>query len=195
MEIPRFVTGYSTKYRVALVLAAVVVYAAAFPFFPMTSGAGPGILVLIPLITAGGLLGLGVGAVAGLLSHPLNVFYGVILGNYQWDLLLEPGNICLWIGGIAIGAAMGFGANLAKRLRKSHQELRCAMAQIRRLEGLLPVCSHCKSIRDERGQWSAIDDYLTRQTDLQLSHGVCPDCLEQHYPEIFDRNRVVAKDY
>ena len=49
---------------------------------------------------------------------------------------------------------------------------------VRSLEGLLPICSHCKKIRDESEHWRPIEDYLSEQTESRLTHGICPDCLE-----------------
>jgi two-component system cell cycle response regulator len=51
------------------------------------------------------------------------------------------------------------------------------------LQGLLPICSFCKKVRDDKGYWSQVDAYLTKHTDALLSHGICPDCMQQHYPQ------------
>jgi CheY-like chemotaxis protein len=62
--------------------------------------------------------------------------------------------------------------NLADRVR----ELEVAMAQVKQLQGLLPICSYCKKIRDEENYWERVDSYLTRHSEVQFSHGICPDC-------------------
>ena len=49
--------------------------------------------------------------------------------------------------------------------------------EVRQLEGLLPVCSYCKKIRDERDQWVAIERYISARTAAEFSHGICPTCL------------------
>ncbi len=51
--------------------------------------------------------------------------------------------------------------------------------EVRQLEGLLPICSYCKKIRDESEQWSQVEEYVSRRTEAQFSHGVCPDCYDQ----------------
>jgi hypothetical protein len=61
-----------------------------------------------------------------------------------------------------------------------------AMAQVKILSGLLPICSSCKKIRDDKGYWNQIEIYLKRYSDIEFSHGVCPDCLKLLYPEIAD---------
>jgi phosphoserine phosphatase RsbU/P len=55
-------------------------------------------------------------------------------------------------------------------------ELERAAAQIRTLQGLLPICCYCKRIRRDKDYWEQVEVYLSRQTDLQFSHGICPEC-------------------
>jgi DNA-binding response OmpR family regulator len=52
--------------------------------------------------------------------------------------------------------------------------------EVRQLQGLLPICSYCRKIRDEQGHWSGIEAYVSRLTEAALSHGICPDCYEIH---------------
>lgn len=52
---------------------------------------------------------------------------------------------------------------------------------IQKLEGLLPICCHCKKIRDKQGNWEILESYIERRTKAEFSHGVCPECLEKHY--------------
>jgi DNA-binding response OmpR family regulator len=68
--------------------------------------------------------------------------------------------------------------------------------QVKQLEGLLPICAYCKKIRDEAERWSQVEEYVSRRTEAQFSHGVCPDCYERHLKpqledvEMIDRNRA-----
>ncbi len=62
--------------------------------------------------------------------------------------------------------------NLADRV----VELEDALVQVKQLQGLLPICSYCKNIRDEQNYWQRIDSYLTEHADVNFSHGICPDC-------------------
>ena len=52
------------------------------------------------------------------------------------------------------------------------------------LSGLLPICASCKRIRDDRGYWSQIEAYLSRHTEAEFSHGLCPECVTRLYPEV-----------
>jgi hypothetical protein len=53
-----------------------------------------------------------------------------------------------------------------------------------RLEGLLPICSFCKSIRNQQGDWERLESFISRRSDTKFSHGLCPDCGRQHYPDL-----------
>lgn len=62
-------------------------------------------------------------------------------------------------------------------------ELQAALTEIKTLSGMLPICSSCKKIRDDTGYWSQIEVYIGERSDAEFSHGICPDCLENLYPE------------
>jgi len=64
--------------------------------------------------------------------------------------------------------------DLAARVR----ELEIALTQVKQLHGLLPICAYCKRIRDDRNYWQQVEAYLSAHSDVQFSHGVCPDCFE-----------------
>lgn len=63
-------------------------------------------------------------------------------------------------------------------------ELKEALSQVRQLSGLLPICAVCKKIRDDEGYWNQLEDYIQTRSEAEFSHGLCPDCLREHYPEI-----------
>ena len=62
-------------------------------------------------------------------------------------------------------------------------ELQDALANIRILRGLLPICCNCKKIRDDKGYWSQLEKYLHEHSDAEFSHSICPECLRKLYPE------------
>ncbi|MCG6895245.1 MAG: hypothetical protein LJE65_16710 [Desulfobacteraceae bacterium] len=64
-------------------------------------------------------------------------------------------------------------------------ELKGALASIKTLSGMLPICSHCKKIRDHSGRWNRLEEYLGRHADAQFSHGLCPQCARRLYPELY----------
>ena len=66
-------------------------------------------------------------------------------------------------------------------------------AQIKRLEGIIPICSHCKKMRNDAGYWRQVESYLSERTDAQFSQSICPDCMPvvyppEEYPYLYDEN-------
>jgi K+-sensing histidine kinase KdpD len=57
--------------------------------------------------------------------------------------------------------------------------------EIRTLEGILPICSFCKKIRNQENTWEPFEGYISRHTEAEFSHGMCPDCARKHYPDFF----------
>jgi PAS domain-containing protein len=58
-------------------------------------------------------------------------------------------------------------------------ELQDALAKIKKLSGLVPICAWCKKIREDNGYWNSLDQYLAEHSDAILSHGICPDCAQK----------------
>ena len=59
--------------------------------------------------------------------------------------------------------------------------LKEATANVRKLSGLLPICPHCKKVRNDQGFWQQVEDYVSARCDTSFSHGICPECMEKHY--------------
>lgn len=68
-----------------------------------------------------------------------------------------------------------------------NNELRAALAEVKQLRGMLPICSLCKRIRDDSQQWVVLEKYIESHTDATFTHGLCPECLKKDYPEYYDR--------
>jgi len=67
--------------------------------------------------------------------------------------------------------------------RQLIQELQAALAKVKNLSGLLPICASCKKIRDLQGYWHHLEIYIRNHTEADFSHGICPDCRSKLYPE------------
>ncbi|MFH2006574.1 MAG: PAS domain S-box protein [bacterium] len=67
------------------------------------------------------------------------------------------------------------------------EDLQRALSEIKTLQGIIPICGHCKSVRDDQGYWTQVELYLRERADVEFSHGLCPTCVEQHYPEFATR--------
>jgi len=74
--------------------------------------------------------------------------------------------------------------NTLENLEKKNQELNRALSEVKTLRGLLPICSSCKKIRDDKGYWNQIEGYIGEHSEVEFSHGLCPDCAKRLYPDI-----------
>ncbi len=69
--------------------------------------------------------------------------------------------------------------------RRANAELADALEQVKTLRGLIPMCAHCKGIRDDAGFWQSVETYICEHSDADFSHGICPDCIKAQYPELY----------
>lgn len=65
------------------------------------------------------------------------------------------------------------------------QELRNALNQVKTLEGIIPICTYCKKIRDDQGFWDRVETYISNRTNAKFSHGMCPKCAIKFFPDVF----------
>ncbi len=73
-----------------------------------------------------------------------------------------------------------------RELKDLISKLQKALDEINTLKGIVPICSHCKKIRDDKGFWEQVEAYVGKHTGAKFSHGVCPDCMTEHYSEYVD---------
>jgi sigma-B regulation protein RsbU (phosphoserine phosphatase) len=74
-----------------------------------------------------------------------------------------------------------------EELEENNRQLSEALEKVRTLRGLLPICSSCKKIRDDKGYWSEVEVYVRDHSDARFSHGICPDCVKELYPDMYDK--------
>jgi len=88
----------------------------------------------------------------------------------------------------AVASAMCSSKEITDRRRMEQQlqerlaELEDALAHVKRLQGIIPICAHCHSVRSDPENWQRLEAYVAEHSDAQFSHGICPACLELHYP-------------
>jgi hypothetical protein len=63
------------------------------------------------------------------------------------------------------------------------RSLQAALQDVRTLSGLLPICAHCKKIRDDDGYWTQIESYIRDHSGIDFTHGICPDCAREWFHE------------
>jgi len=79
-------------------------------------------------------------------------------------------------------------ANLTRALRQKNRELQEALGHVKTLQGLLPICSACKKIRDDQGYWQQIETYIRTHSEAEFTHSICPDCLKKLYGDFLDQS-------
>jgi hypothetical protein len=107
----------------------------------------------------------GYSTLAGLL---LFIFFSVYLGKLESQIV-------------------DYQNNLEQIVKDRTRELTDALSEIKTLRGIIPICSHCKQIRDDEGIWSQIDTYISDHSEAEFTHGYCPDCVKELYPDTHDR--------
>lgn len=60
------------------------------------------------------------------------------------------------------------------------------ISELLQLRGLLPICAHCKKIRDDKNYWEHVESYMESQIDVEFTHSICPACTKEHFPEVFE---------
>jgi len=101
---------------------------------------------------------------------------------------LENITVILTLAGVFLSLVIAFitaylVVKAEKVLLDEKNKLRKALDEIKTLRGIIPICSHCKQIRDDKGLWKQIEEYIHAHSDASFSHGICPDCMRKHYPE------------
>ena len=67
-------------------------------------------------------------------------------------------------------------------------ELQDALAKVKTLSGLLPICAACKKIRDDNGYWNQIEEFIQTHSEAEFTHSFCPDCMRNLYPDVFQES-------
>ena len=108
-----------------------------------------------------------------------DVAYGLAAGAN--DYIAKPFDPSELEARVRVGERM---VKLQRSLTARVAELEVALAHVQRLQGLLPICSYCKKVRNETNYWEQVDSYLASHSDLKLTHGICPQCLERVMKEL-----------
>jgi sigma-B regulation protein RsbU (phosphoserine phosphatase) len=92
---------------------------------------------------------------------------------------------------VGAGAQMlALQATLAERVK----ELEQALSQVKQLQGMLPICSYCKKIRNDQNYWQKVEGYISDHTGIEFSHGICPDCHCRVMGEVEERRKEKEQD-
>jgi polar amino acid transport system substrate-binding protein len=100
-----------------------------------------------------------------------------MLLSRSWRVL-APVGLGLGLVGVLI-----WSITLKRLVERRTAHLLAAMAEVRQLSGLIPICAHCKKIRDDAGYWQAVEGYISEHSEARFSHGLCPECVRLDFPE------------
>jgi len=81
-----------------------------------------------------------------------------------------------------------FKHRLERERQKLVMDLKDALAKVKMLSGLLPICSCCKKIRDDKGYWNQLEAYIQTHSEAEFTHGICPECVRKLYPNLISRH-------
>jgi DNA-binding response OmpR family regulator len=103
------------------------------------------------------------------------------------DYLTKPFNAPELQARLQVGVRV---VQLQTELARRVQELEAALAQVKQLEGYLPICSYCKKIRDDENYWQQLESYISAHSEALFTHSICPDCYRQQIePELAELRR------
>ena len=190
-------TGESLWKRVALCVAVTLAYVLVFAPLHHAWGRLAVAAAILPVMVLGNSFGTWGGLIAGAMQIPLNVLLLLLAGEpgvssftgqYFW-----PVHFTFILVGVVIGHLRNGRLRLERALEEKEvaedererlvSELRGALARIKTLSGLLSMCSNCKKIKDDRGLWEHVETYVRRHSNAEFSHGFCPDCMNELYPD------------
>ncbi len=96
------------------------------------------------------------------------------------DYLTKPFDIGELRSRVTVGRRV---LDTQQRLATKIQELNQALEHVEKLKGIIPICMHCKKIRNDQGYWDQVETYVRNHSRAEFSHAICPECLDKHYKD------------
>jgi hypothetical protein len=119
---------------------------------------------------------------------------GIIKGVYTWEFQ-NTLNGCwyyihdraiTWVDGRVVRLEIATDITVKKNaeVEKAQliEKLKAALNEVETLRGIIPICSYCKKIRDDDGLWNQMEAYISKHSEAEFSHGICPECVKKHFP-------------
>jgi response regulator RpfG family c-di-GMP phosphodiesterase len=106
------------------------------------------------------------------------------------DYLVKPFHPAELKARVEVGRRL---VEMQDQLAAQVRELRQALEDIKTLQGILPICMHCKKIRNDTGYWEQVEAYVGRHSEALFSHCICPECMNSFYPELLSDEGAETK--
>ena len=104
---------------------------------------------------------------------------------HSFSIAMLPWSLSFALFNVVIGLYYGT-SKVAKMAREELiTDLQKALAEVKTLGGMLPICSSCKNIRNDEGYWQQIEEYIMDHSEADFTHGICNECVEKLYPEFY----------
>lgn len=143
---------------------------------------------LVPLLLVGWFIGRGAGVVMSVLCTATVAVSNSLFGEeHSHHLRIMLWNLAVTEGFFLVAVLMV--ARIKSDIREREElidKLQDAIASVKTLTGLLPMCASCKRIRDDQGYWTQVENYISTHTDANFTHGFCPECVKKLYPEHYE---------
>ena len=138
----------------------------------------------LPIAFAAWRLGLFSALVTAIFSAMVWFWMDALTGHvYRNNIVAVWNTIIRLISFIIIGWGLAWIHDVLLKERKTTAELRRALAEIKILQGILPICASCKKIRSAQNEWQQMEVYITAHSRAQFSHGLCPECAKRYLEE------------
>jgi hypothetical protein len=116
---------------------------------------------------------------------PLTAYQGVFLDALLLSIIIFPALYLLIFRPISLHIEWRQHAEEEKDALIS--ELQKALDEVKTLRGFIPICASCKKIRDDKGYWQQVEDYISAHSDAVFSHGICQECERKLYPDLVQK--------
>jgi len=121
----------------------------------------------------------------GIIFSELFTFVLTSILSYLWWGYISPdvlliGSIDAFIVALLVIIIVIYFVNMIKEKSIANRLLN---QEVKNLRGIIPICMHCKGIRDDKGYWNRVERYIGKHANVSFSHGICPSCFKEHHPE------------
>jgi hypothetical protein len=122
--------------------------------------------------------------ISEIITNTINILYGYVWrGSISHELMFICAIDAFVVPAVAAPLAIYFILAYRKQMDRKRErlisELRAALARIKTLKGLIPVCAWCRKVRNDEGYWDILENYVRANSEVDFTHGICPECLHR----------------